>query len=54
MNGVIRGGRYLENIMRYYRCAFRFQRDRGYRVDGQNPAQIGFLCEWCIKGRKVC
>lgn len=42
MNGVIRGGRYLENIMRYYRCAFRFQRDRGYRVDGQNPAQIGF------------
>ena len=42
VNGVMRGGRYLENIMRYYRCAFRFQRDRGYRVDGQNPAQIGF------------
>jgi len=41
VNGVIRGGRYFDNIIRYYRCANRYIKDRTGTI-GQNPAQIGF------------
>ena len=52
MNGVIRGGRYLENAVRYYRSGMRFQKDKP-GTTGQNIAQIGFLCEWCSERREL-
>ena len=50
MNGVERGSRFNTGNVGSLRCSYRENR----RARSDVNSAVGFLCDWCSEGRKLC